>query len=175
MPDADRIALPDLSLRALGADFWSVRIVEETTESCTVRKNVALPFAASTDLGAMACVYADGGYGYAATGDTSAAGLRAALERAAAWAKATARYALVDTRTLPRTAARGDYASPAAGVPPRPRHEWYELLMRESQAAAFDARIVDWEAAIDAMTRRTASSPAKAVTSSSDSGSCCPA
>ena len=31
----------------------------------------------------MATVYADGGYGYAATGDTSPAGIEAALERAA--------------------------------------------------------------------------------------------
>ncbi len=117
-----------------------------------MRKNVALPFAACTDRGAMASVYAGGGYGYAATGDTSAAGLRAALERAAAWARASARHALVDTRTLPRPAARGDYASPSASLPLRPRREWYELLMRESQEAAFDSRIVDWNASIDITT-----------------------
>src|SRR5512134_3129635 len=118
MPDADHTALPDLaSLAPRAVDFWSLRLVDETTESCTVRKNVALPFAASTDRGAMATVYADGGYGYAATGDTSAAGLRAALERAAAWARATARYAFTDTRTLPRPAAPGDYASPSAAGP----------------------------------------------------------
>jgi predicted Zn-dependent protease len=152
MPDADRLILPDLSPRALEADFWSLRIVEEITESCAVRKNVALPFAAFTDYGAMATVYAGGGYGYAATADTSPDGLRAALERAAAWARATARFALIDSRSLPRPSARGEFASPSLRSPSRPRHEWYELLMRESHAASFDARIVDWEASIDTMT-----------------------
>ena len=75
MPDADRFALPDLStLAPPDVDFWSLRMVEETSETYTVRKNVALPLCASVDRGAMATVYADGGYGYAATGDTSAAG-----------------------------------------------------------------------------------------------------
>jgi predicted Zn-dependent protease len=152
MPDADRIALPDVSPRSLDADFWSLRIVEEATEACTVRKDVALPLAACTDRGAMATVYAAGGCGYAATGDTSAAGLRAALEQAAAWARATARHALFDSRTLPRPASRGEYRSPALERSlPSPR-ERYELLLRESRAAAFDSRIVDWEVSLDVTT-----------------------
>ena len=94
----------------------------------------------------MATVYADGGYGYAATSDISAAGLRDALERAAAWARATARHALFDSRTLPRPAARGEYASPALEGNTRSRREWFELLMEESRNAGRDARIVDCEA-----------------------------
>jgi predicted Zn-dependent protease len=147
MPDAERFALPELSTLAPPAvDFWSLRMVEETSETYTVRKDVALPLCAAIDRGAMATVYADGGYGYAATGDTSPAGLRAALERAAAWARATAKFALVDSSTLPRPAARGEYASPSLGARSRTRREWFELLMAESHAAAIDARIVDWEA-----------------------------
>jgi len=147
MPDADRFTLPDPSLLAPAAvDFWSLRMVEETSETYTVRKNVALPFCASVDRGAMATVYADGGYGYAATSDISAAGLRDALERAAAWARATARHALFDSRTLPRPAARGEYASPALEGNTRSRREWFELLMEESRNAGRDARIVDCEA-----------------------------
>ena len=150
MPDADRFALPDLATLAPPAvDFWSLRMVEETSETYTVRKDVALPFCAAVDRGAMATVYADGGYGYAATGDTSPAGLRAALERAAAWARATARFALVDWRTLPRPAARGEYASPSLDAPLRSRREWFDLLMAESRAAAVDAKIVDWEANVE--------------------------
>jgi predicted Zn-dependent protease len=100
----------------------------------------------------MATVYAGGGYGYAATGDTSPSGLVAALERAAAWARATAKFALVDSRTLPRPAPRGEYASPSFAAPSRSRRDWYELLMRESQAAAIDPRIVDWDASVDVLT-----------------------
>ncbi|HXD06500.1 MAG TPA: TldD/PmbA family protein, partial [Burkholderiaceae bacterium] len=71
-----------------------------------------------------------------------------ALERAAALARATAKYALIDSRTLPRPAPRGEYASPSVASPMRSRREWYELLMRESRAAPTDPRIVDWEASV---------------------------
>jgi predicted Zn-dependent protease len=141
--------LPAFDIRA---DFWSLRIVDESAESFSVRKSVAMPYAAASERGAMATVYADGGYGYAATADTSTAGLKAALERALAWARVTARHALVDTRSLPRPAARGEYASPSIATVLPSRREWYELLMRESQAAAFDPRIVDWDASIEIVT-----------------------
>jgi len=149
MPDADRFALSDLPPLRLDADFWSLRWVEEGSESYAVRKNVALPFSACTDRGVMATVYAGGGCGYAATADTSRAGLSAALEQAAAWARATAKFALIDSRTLPRPAPRGEYASPSVAAASRSRREWYELLMNESRAAGIDSRIVDWEASID--------------------------
>jgi predicted Zn-dependent protease len=133
----------------LGADFWSLRFVEEVSESFCVRKNVPQPFTMVTDRGVMATVYAGGGYGYAATADTSPRGVQAALERAAAWARATARYAIADSRTLPRPSPRGDYASPSVDEALPTRHEWYELLERESLEAGLDPRIVDWEALVD--------------------------
>jgi predicted Zn-dependent protease len=147
MPDADRFSLSDLPPLRLDADFWSLRWVDEVIETYAVRKSVALPFAACTEHGVMATVYAGGGYGYAATGDTSPAGLAEALERAAAMARATAKHALIDSRTMSRPAARGEYASPSFSAQAFSRREWYELLMQESRAAEFDARIVDWEAA----------------------------
>ena len=101
--------LPDLRVAAY---FWSLRFVRETCESYAVRADVPQPYGVADDVGVMATVYADGGYGYAATADLSPAGLRAALERAAHWARATAAVALVDARTLPRPAARGRYGSP---------------------------------------------------------------
>src|SRR4029434_3133153 len=90
MPDADGIDLPDLASLAPAVDFWSLRLVEETSESYTVRKNIALPLCTATDRGAMASVYAGGGYGYAATGDTSAAGFRAGVRRAGTCARVSA-------------------------------------------------------------------------------------
>jgi predicted Zn-dependent protease len=152
MPYADRFPPPSFTPPRIAADYWSLRLVDETSEALTVRKNVALPPAFARDRGAMATVYADGGCGYAATGDTSPEGLAAALERAAAWARATARHALVDARTLPRAAPRGEYASPAVDGPERTRREWLDLLMAESQAAGFDPRIVDWSAGIEVRT-----------------------
>ncbi len=141
----------DLPIPALDldVDFWSLRFVEETCESYAVRKNVPQPFGASTDRGVMASVYVGGGYGYAATSDTSPAGLAAALERAAGWARVTAGTALLDTRGLPRPAPRGDYASPSINDPLPSRRDWYALLAEESRGAAVDSRIVDWEASMD--------------------------
>jgi predicted Zn-dependent protease len=97
----------------------------------------------------MATVYADGGYGYAATSDLSPAGLRGALEQALAWARATASRGLFDTRTLERPAGRGTYASPSLDRPALTRRDWYALLAQESRDAAIDPRIVDWEMSIE--------------------------
>jgi len=139
----------DLPRLTIAADYWSLRFVDQTATTCAVRKNVPLPLSRARDRGVMATVYADGGYGYAATSDLSPAGLAAALERARQWAHATAPRALFDTRPLPRPAPRGDYASPSVdGIEPSPR-DWYELLMAESTAAAIDPRIVDWNACVE--------------------------
>ena len=131
-------------------DFWSLRIVDERAESYAVRKNVPQPPAISVDRGAMLTAYAGGGCGYAATSDLSRAGLQAALDRASAWARASASRSLIDFRTLPHAAPRGEYASPDAHTQPWSRREWYDLLADESQAAGFDSRIVDWEASVEA-------------------------
>jgi len=141
--------LPAFPIRA---DFWSLRFVDERSESYAVRKNVPMPLAAITDRGAMASVYADGGYGYAATSDLSPAGLAAALERAAQWARATARFALLDTRTLPMPAPLGEYTSPGVDEPNLSRAEWYDLLAEESRQAGCDPRIIDWDASVEVRT-----------------------
>ncbi|HKP65952.1 MAG TPA: TldD/PmbA family protein [Casimicrobiaceae bacterium] len=147
------VSAVDISAAASGldADFWSLRFVEETCESYSVRRNVQQPWSVSTDRGVMATVYAGGGYGYAATADTSPQGLRDALRRAQTWALATARLALFDSRTLPRPAPRGRYESPSFDVPLPSHADWYSLLQRESQRAACDPRIVDWEALVDVL------------------------
>jgi predicted Zn-dependent protease len=141
--------LPDLDV---AADFWSLRFVQETSESCAVRKHVPQPLALSTDRGVMATVHADGGMGYAATSDTSPAGLQAALDAALAWARATARLGLVDARSLPRPGARGEYRSPSLDAPRPSLRDLYAMLTAESHAAAIDPRIVDWEMHVDVRT-----------------------
>jgi predicted Zn-dependent protease len=149
------VRLGDESLRDLrlpppeAVDFWSLRFVEETSEAYCVRRNVQQPWSIGIDRGVMASVYAGGGYGYAACADLSAQGIRDALARATAWARATARYAVTDSRTLPRPAPRGEYASPSISAPLPGRRDWYDLLQHESRQAGFDPRIVDWEALVD--------------------------
>ena len=142
----DKLRLPALRV---DADYWSLRFVEENGQSFTVRKNVPQPLSFVTDRGVMASVYADGGYGYAATSDTSDEGLRNVLQRAARWARASARFALDDSRALPRPAPHGEYASPSLSSKLPSRREWFDLLAHESEGAGFDSRIVDWEALVD--------------------------
>ena len=131
------------------AEFWSLRLVEERGECYAVRKNVPQPPTLFADRGAMLTVRADGGCGYAATSDLSHAGLQAALDRATAWARATAGRSLIDFRSLPRPAPRGTYASPDADAPGWSQREWYELLSDESRRAGCDPRIVDWETTVE--------------------------
>jgi len=142
--------LPSL-FRKLGsdADFWSLRVVDEQGECYAVRKNVAQPPALFADRGAMLTAYADGGCGYAATSDLSPGGLQLALDRATAWARATARRSLIDFRAVPRPAPQGSYASPELAARGRSQREWYELLGEESRGAGCDPRIVDWEATVE--------------------------
>jgi len=141
--------LPHFDVRA---DFWSLRFVDEYCETYAVRKNVPMPYIACTDRGVMATAYVDGGYGYAATGDTSPEGLRGALERAARWARATATMALFDSRALPQPIPRGTYASPSLAEDGPSRRDWYDFLALESQRAGCDPRIVDWEAGMEVRT-----------------------
>ncbi|MEP7061961.1 MAG: DNA gyrase modulator, partial [Betaproteobacteria bacterium] len=139
-------ALPAVDI---DCDFWSLRFVEEASDSYIVRKDVALPFATAVDKGVMASVYAGGGYGYAATGDTSPEGVRRVLARAREWARVTARHAIADSRQLPRPAPQGAYASPATDIATLSRRDWFDLLLAESRSVGSDPRIVDWEASVD--------------------------
>jgi predicted Zn-dependent protease len=132
------------------AEFFTLRLVDEQAECYAVRKNVPQPPAFSSDRGAMLTARAAGGCGYAATSDLSPEGLQRALDRATAWARATAGRSLMDFRVMPRSASRGSYASPEIDAPARSRREWYELLGEESRAAGCDPRIVDWEATVEA-------------------------
>lgn len=138
-------------------DFCSLRYVDERSESLTVRQNVLLPMTTSMDRGAMITVIDKGGYGYAATSDLSAAGLREALARAHDWARRSAGRSVADFSAVHAAARagnkiaddKGSYASPGSGsVPRRSRRELIELLLAESAACAIDPRIVDSTASL---------------------------
>ena len=130
------------------ADFWSLRFVEETSQSFAVRKNVAQPFVASTDRG----VDGDGlrRRRLRLRGDRRHVRRRASPRRSSAprtWARATARHALFDSRIAAAARCRAATTRRRRSTAPLPsRREWYELLHAESAAAGVDPRIVDWEA-----------------------------
>ncbi|VWC62363.1 peptidase C69 [Burkholderia lata] len=130
------------------ADFWSLRIVDETIDEHAVRNDVAQPFSRTRERGAMLTAWAGTGAGYAATPDLSPAGLQAALDIATARARASAPWALVDHRQATRPQASGTYASPDVDAVLPSRAEWIERLAHECAAANLGARIVERAASV---------------------------
>ena len=141
-------ALPD------SATHWTARGVSERSEQLGVRQGVAETPRRVRDEGVMLTVV-DGGVGHAATADTSEAGLRAALLRAHALARAGAGKTVFTPADLPRPRDSGRYASRVE----RPHDaltlaDKLELLMRVNAASRIDERIVDaqtslWSVATD--------------------------
>jgi predicted Zn-dependent protease len=145
--DVETIAQRFRRLLPDGLDHASLRVVEEHSQTTRVRQDVVEPAGRSIDRGAMVTVLAGNGIGYAATSDLSDAGLRAAIGRAAQWARLSAGRSVFDAAPrLPK--ASGRYAS----ITTRPLRlnaaDRIELLLRESKACRIDERIVDWEASL---------------------------
>ncbi len=92
-------------------DDWTLRLVDDSTETLSVRQGVIEPVRLSRDRGAMITVVEGRGIGYAATSDLSVPGLEAATRRARTWARQTAGMQLVDPAQLPRFAVQGSHRS----------------------------------------------------------------
>ncbi|MDQ8022352.1 MAG: TldD/PmbA family protein [Moraxellaceae bacterium] len=134
---------------APAVDFCSLRIVDERSDYLGVRQDVLQPPSTSQSRGAMVSVVHRGGYGYAATSDLSAAGLREAIHRAMDWAARSAGHSVIDFTRIELPRPQGRYASPGVTAPvQRARREIIDLLMAESKACRTDARIVDWSASL---------------------------
>lgn len=136
------------------AAFASLRFVREQDEMLCVRQDVAEPAYQCDDCGVMITVVDGGGMGYAATCDLSVAGLRAAADRAKAWARATDGECVVDFRGLLPAAPVGKYVTQVS-VPWEsvPRKDKFDLLTGECRRLKTDDRIVDWQASLWHTTR----------------------
>jgi predicted Zn-dependent protease len=134
---------------APGDARWTVRAVDETSETLSVRQDVAEAPQRSRDAGVMVSVAAAGGLGHAATADLSEAGLADAFARARRMAEAVAGRMVFDPRELPAAPARGRYEG-AAQRPLRSTslRERIGLLREVCASARADARIVDWAASL---------------------------
>src|SRR5258706_4325625 len=139
-----------LDIRALRstAPFWSLRYHEEKRETLAMRQDTLEPPRLSVDRGAMLTAVVDGGYGYCATSDLSAAGLPKALDRATRWAQATKGKSVVKFDPARMGAPRGEYESPA-GAKPLGRSAIHDLLAQECKHAKIDERIVEREASLE--------------------------
>jgi len=134
-------------LAPAGLDHASLRVVEEQSHLCRVRQDVVEPSQRALDCGAMVTVVVGTGLGYAASSDLSEAGLRAAIERAAEWARLANGRSVFDSAPQLATP-RGRYATATARPMPLSAADRIELLLRESRACRIDERIVDWEASL---------------------------
>ncbi|OUM28704.1 peptidase C69 [Pseudomonas sp. 1239] len=131
-----------------GAEFFSLRYVQEAHQHLSVRKNIAEPPSLTRDQGAMLTVRVNGVEAYAATADLSQAGLQRALDQAEALARQIARHALLDLREQPVSSARADYCSPNLNSAFPALADCYELLARESASVPGDSRLVNWQASL---------------------------
>ena len=131
-----------------GAEFFSLRYVQEAHQHLSVRKNIAEPPSLTRDQGAMLTVRINGVEAYAATADLSQAGLQRALDQAEALARQIARHALLDLREQPVSSARADYCSPNLNSAFPALADCYELLARESASVPGDSRLVNWQASL---------------------------
>lgn len=128
-------------------DFWSLRLVDDETETLSVRENVAQPPASAQSRGAYITLVHRGGMAYGATSDLNAQGFKRAIESAMNWLAVTRRHALLDVDKLPRPSTSGRYRSGVA----QPWHgmtlnDKVALLQQVNSALKIDPAIVYWEA-----------------------------
>jgi len=130
-------------------DFCSLRHVETRNETVEVRNDVLEPLRDELDVGVMLTVAHQGGLGYAATSDVSAAGLRGALERATDWAVRTAGRSVVDFSKIAMPTPSGEYRTQVrepwdtVSLPDR-----IELLKQQCAAMKAGDKIVDRTASL---------------------------
>jgi predicted Zn-dependent protease len=129
------------------APFWSLRCVAETRESLAVRQDTLEPPGLAIDRGAMLTAVTDGGLGYCATSDLSAAGLQAALDRATEWAEAARSASVFRFEPQRMLAPRGERRATPQGA--WSRRELVELLGEECRRAKIDDRVVERYAGIE--------------------------
>ncbi|HVU04770.1 MAG TPA: TldD/PmbA family protein [Polyangiaceae bacterium] len=129
---------------APAVDHASLRVVEQSSETVSVRKDVPEPPQTSVDSGAMVTIHDGDGLGYAATSDLSDDGLRRAIDRARRWA-ALGRGRSVFGGVGPKMPSpSASYAPPVAKPYALGKADRVALLAAESRKCGIDPRIVDW-------------------------------
>ena len=134
------------------AEFFSLRHVRQSSQSLSVRRDVAEPPFLHEDQGAMLTVRIKGVEAYAATADLSQSGLQQALEHAEALARQVSGLALLDLSEQAVASERHDYCSPNLDQPVPSLAECQALLAAESASVPRDSRLVNWQASLSIST-----------------------
>ncbi|MEK7415994.1 MAG: DNA gyrase modulator [Planctomycetota bacterium] len=142
---------------APGCDAWTARITATDARALNVRQGVLSPVTCSSERGVQIAVRIGDSEGWAATADISDTGLRAAGERAKAWALAVAGRSLIAASTLPIPVGTGTWkASVIRRWEDQPIGEAVDVLRVACTALKRHERIVDWGATLWSWTTRSA-------------------
>jgi len=132
---------------APGADFWTLRLSDETREYLCVRQGVMQPVQNQRSRGALMTVIDGDGCGYAATSDLSLAGLKNAFKQAKDWAKLSSELGLLKASDYSRPEHRAEYETPVKQHwNDMPLDEKISLLQDANTALKVNDNIVDWQA-----------------------------
>ncbi|MGB5455007.1 MAG: DNA gyrase modulator, partial [Gammaproteobacteria bacterium] len=94
------------------ADFWMLRLTDQTRESVSVRQGIVQPAFNQLARGALVTVIIGDGCGYAATSDLSMAGLKNAGRQASDWAIRSSDMGLLKASDYPRPESKAQYETP---------------------------------------------------------------
>ncbi len=108
------VSFPESALRHArqAADWAGLRYSSEATSVRSVRNDQPEKNESTLDVGAMCEVLVDGHFGFAATADLSAEGLKRGFERALATTRATSAHKVHGFTPAQRPATQGQYQSP---------------------------------------------------------------
>jgi predicted Zn-dependent protease len=112
MPNSINAAQDALKQARQSADWAGLRYSHETTRRREVRNDRPEKNESTLDEGVMCEVLVDGHFGYAASADVSAAGLKRAFERAIATSRAASGHKAHSFSLSARPQAQGQYQSP---------------------------------------------------------------
>lgn len=134
-------------------DYWSVRYVDEDSQSITVRRDILQPITNNKDCGVMITVYNKGGVGYAASQNFSEQAVKDTFLKAKKWAEISKYWTLFDASKLPQEKSLGSYKTKTT----KPweslsLQDKIDVLRKAAQQLKSDPRIIDWESAIAADT-----------------------
>jgi len=132
---------------APSADFWTLRLSDETQENICVRQGVMQPVSNQLAQGGLLTVVVNDGCGYCATSDLSLKGLQRAFNQAKEWAKLASGLSLLKADDYPRPEHRAQYETPVQlHWNDMPLNEKITLLQDANTALKINDHIVDWQA-----------------------------
>jgi predicted Zn-dependent protease len=133
---------------APAVDYAQLRVVTETQEMVSVRKDVPEPPRTTLDFGAMVTILDGDGLGYGATSDLSDQGLTRAIGQARDWARLTRGRSVFGGKPPRLPTPRQETPARRGDVCTASKAERIERLMAESRECGIDARVVDWAASL---------------------------